>query len=271
MKSVYILLKEQWQYLPVMFRLANYEKKARYQNHALGNLWLFLNPFMQVATYWIVFGFVFNTKSTMPGVPYIPWLIVGLATWLFINTSFMDTTWSISANIWQIARMKFPMSIMPMMRTVMNVNAFLYMLGIGLVMSVCFGLPVTWYWLQAPYYFVCALAFLYVFGILNATITVLLPDYQQVIQTVMRFIFWISGALFSLESKLGNTHHQLTRLLTANPFYYLVDGMREAFFGHRWFWENPYPTIIFWLTIVCVGLVGSHIHLKFRAYFADLV
>ena len=199
MKEVWLVLQEQFKYAPVMVRLANYEKKARYQNHALGNLWLFLNPFMQVATYWIVFGLGFNSSSNVTGIPYMPWLIVGLATWLFINTSFMDTTWSISANIWQIARMKFPMSIMPMMRTLMNFNAFLYMLVIGVVMSVFYGLPVTFYWLQVFYYMFAAFAFLYAFGIFNATITVLIRDYQQIMQTVMRFVFWVSGALFSVS------------------------------------------------------------------------
>lgn len=271
MKEIWLVLQEQFKYFPVMWRLASYEKKARYQNHALGNFWLFLNPFMQVATYWMVFGFGFGTKSPVEGVPYMPWLIIGLATWLFINTSFMDSTWSISSKIWEIARMRFPMSIMPMMRTLMNFNAFAYMLIIGIVMSVFYGLPITWYWLQVFYYIFAAFAFLYALGILNATVTVLLQDYQQIMQTVMRFIFWISGALFSVSDKFGAGHERIVRALETNPFYYLVSGVRDSFFGHTWFWENTYPMLVFWLFTFSVLIIGSHLHLKFRAYFADLV
>lgn len=271
MKEAWLVLQEQFKYFPVMWRLANYEKKARFQNHALGNFWLILNPVMQVLTYWVVFGFNFHESSGVPGVPYLAWLIVGLATWLFINTSFMDTTWSISSNLWQIARMKFPVSIMPMMRTLINVNAFVLMLAVGLILSVVNGLPISIYWIQVIYYFMASIAFLYVTGIFNATITVLIPDYQQLMQTILRFVFWISGALWALSDKLGDSHPHLLRLLELNPFYYLVTGMRDAFFSPHWFWEAWQPTVAFWLFILIMGIVGSHLHLKFRAYFADFI
>lgn len=153
----------------------------------------------------------------------------------------------------------------------MNFNAFAYMLIIGIILSVFYGLPITWYWIQVFYYIFAAFVFLYAFGILNATVTVLIQDYQQVLQTIMRFIFWVSGALFSVSAKFGSGHERIVRALETNPFYYLVSGVRDSFFGHTWFWQNTYPMLVFWLFTLSVLIIGSHLHLKFRAYFADLV
>lgn len=271
MREFWFVLKEQFDYASIMWRLSAYERSARYQNHALGSFWLVINPLMQVITYWLVFGIGFSQRSNVEGVPYVPWLIAGLAVWLFINTSFMDTTTSIATQVTQVMRMKFPVSILPMMRVLMNVNSFIVMFLIGIGMSVFTGLPITVYWLQVFYYLFAITAFLYVFGILNATITVLFFDYQQVLQTIMRFVFWTSGALWNLEVMIGDRFPKLMAIFELNPFYYLVNGMRDAFFGNTWFWENTTPTLFFWALVLLVGIVGAHLHLKFRSHFADLV
>ncbi len=272
MRQIWILLLENLKFYPVIFRLANYETRAKYKDHSLGVLWDIINPVMQIATYYLVFGIAMGQSHSMTdGVPYIGWLVIGQAVWLFLNTSFMDATWSIRANVNQVSKMNFPISIMPFVWTQINILPFLITLVVGIVMSLSSGVTLSLHVLQFVYYFFAMLVFLYAVGLFNATITVLYPDYQQLVQTVMRFIFWMSGAVFDIGQRIGPDHARIARLIEINPFYYLISGTRDAFLSTGWFWERPEQNIAFWSLTIFLLFVGSHLHLKFRAYFADLV
>lgn len=50
------ILQEQSSNLHLIFRLALYDIKSKYQMHYLGAVWQFLNPAIQVLLYWLVFG-----------------------------------------------------------------------------------------------------------------------------------------------------------------------------------------------------------------------
>ncbi|MDR3190075.1 MAG: ABC transporter permease [Lactobacillaceae bacterium] len=270
-KEIWAVLQEQIKYFPVIWRLSQYETKAKYKDHALGVLWDIINPVMQIATYWVVFGFAMKQHGTTDGVPYIAWLVIGLAVWLFINTSFMDSTWSIRANVRQVSKMNFPISIMPAVRTWINVLPFFITLAVGIIISMSYGIKPTVHWFQFFYYFFATMVFLHAVGIFNATITVLYPDYQQLIQTIMRFVFWMSGAVFDIASRIGTEHIKAGRILEMNPFYYLISGVRDSFLNTGWLWDKPWETISFWVFVGLLLIIGSHLHLKFRAYFADLI
>ncbi|MGR8809619.1 ABC transporter permease [Leuconostoc citreum] len=271
MKEIWLVLREQIKYFPVIIRLARYETRAKYMDHSLGVLWDIINPVMQIATYWLVFGVGLRQGGETDGVPYIGWLVIGQAVWLFLNTSFMDATWSIRNNVRQVSKMNFPISIMPSVRTWINVIPFFITLAVGVVIAVLSGVHLTPHAFQFIYYFFAMLVFLHALGIFNATITVLFPDYQQLIQTIMRFVFWFSGAVIDIAQKLGPTHARIGRLIEMNPFYYLIAGVRDSFLSTGWVWDHPSQNIAFWSFVLVVLLLGSHLHLKFRAYFADLV
>ncbi|ETJ38284.1 hypothetical protein Q604_UNBC07586G0001, partial [human gut metagenome] len=121
-------------------------------------------------------------------------------------------------NVRQVSKMNFPISIMPSVRTWINVIPFFITLAVGVVIAVLSGVHLTPHAFQFIYYFFAMLVFLHALGIFNATITVLFPDYQQLIQTIMRFVFWFSGAVIDIAQKLGPTHARIGRLIEMNPF-----------------------------------------------------
>ena len=56
MKIVTEIFKEQFNNLPKIFKLAIYNMKSQYANHYLGVFWNILQPILQVAVYYLVFG-----------------------------------------------------------------------------------------------------------------------------------------------------------------------------------------------------------------------
>ncbi|KRN43409.1 ABC-2 type transporter [Fructilactobacillus fructivorans] len=269
LKEVWALLKEQFENLGIIFRISKYEDKATYQSHYLGLVWEYLYPLIQIAIYWLVFG-VGLKGSTGHNGSYLPWMVIGITPWFFMNRVTLDASKSIYQRAGLVSKMKFPISILPSIKLVSNLSSFWTMLVFSIVIGYLYGVRPSLFWFQWIYYFIAMIAWLIAFGIFNSTITVLIRDYHVMLQSFMRMLFYISGVLFNFESSASFPPF-LIRILELNPFFYIVQGFRDSMLSSSWLWEKPLLSIIFWLMTLFFFLVGSHLHFKFRSHFVDLV
>lgn len=269
MSEVWLIIKEQLVNIRTIFRLSSYEEKATYQSHYLGLAWQILNPAIQVGIYYLVFGLGVNGGRKIDGVPFFAWMMIGITVWFFINSSMLGGSNSIYRQVNIVSKMKFPMSILPTTNMVSNLTSFWPMMGITILFLFVFGKMPTVYWLQFIYYFFAMIVLLFAFGVLNSTITVLIRDYHIMLQSVLRLLFYVSGPIWNIENR--NLPIWLVKILKLNPFYYLIDGFRDTFLSKRWFWEKGTYGLIFWGITLIILILGSHLHLKFRNKFVDLV
>ena len=56
-----------------------------------------------------------------------------------------------------------------------------------------------------------------------------------------------------------------------NPFFYIIEGYRDAILGRQWFWEHPHLTLYFWVFVIILLVIGGRIYVKLRPHFADTV
>lgn len=269
MKEAKLIIKEQISHFYIILRLSKYEEKASYQSHYLGLLWQILNPLIQISIYYMIFGLGINGGRLIQGTPFIVWLMIGITTWLFINGSVLGASNSIYKNVSLVTKMKFPMSLLPSISIAGNVISFCWMFVLTLIILLGAGIYPTIYWLQLVYYLPSMLVFLFSLGLFNATITTLVRDYQIMLQSIMRVIFYVSGAIWDIDNK--NLPDGFIKLLKLNPFYYLIEGIRDSLLSRTWFWEKANYTCIFWLMTIIILMIGSHLNLKFRAKFADYI
>ena len=272
MNDVKTVLIEQIKNFGTISRISKYEERATYQSHYLGLVWQFLNPAIQVGIYYIVFGIGVNRGRLMEGTPYIIWMLIGIIAWFFINNSLLGGSNSIYSKVGMVSKMKFPVSILPTVNMFSNFVSYRAMMGVLLISMFVFNVNPSIYWLQYFYHFICMIAFLFSFGILNSTITVLVRDYHIMLQSVLRLLFYLSGAIWNFQTLIqGESNRWVVRVLELNPIYYIIDGFRDSFLSKSWFWEKGSQTMFFWLVILLVMIVGSHLHMKFRARFIDFI
>ncbi|MBL1229938.1 ABC transporter permease [Enterococcus sp. BWB1-3] len=269
MKEVVIIIKEQLNNLGIIFRMSKYEEKATYQSHYLGLIWQILNPMIQIGIYYMIFGLGVNGGREIKGVPFIVWMMIGISTWFFINGSVIGASNSIYRNVGLVAKMKFPVSALPSISIASNLINYFWMILITFLFLINAGIYPSLYWLQSLYYFAAMIIFIFSFSILNATLTTLVRDYHILLQSVFRVVFFISGPIWDIENR--NLPVKLVRILKLNPFYYLIEGFRDSFLSREWFWEKGNYTMIFWLMALILLIIGSHLHLKFRAKFVDYI
>jgi len=268
-KEIIAVIKEQFQHSGMIFRMSRYEDKATYQSHYLGLAWQILNPAIQIGIYYLVFGLGMNNNRQVDGFPFIIWMLVGITAWFYISSSVLGASNSIHRQVGMVAKMKFPVSILPTINIVSNLSSYIPMIAIVIGSLLLTGTTPTLYWLQYFYYFFCMVCFLFAYGVLNATITVLVRDYHIFLQSVLRLLFYVSGPIWDIDNR--NMPVALVKILKLNPFYYIIEGFRDSLLSRGWVWEKTTYTLIFWCLTLMLLILGSHLHMKFRARFVDYI
>lgn len=95
MTFIYQVLKEQLDNRHLIFRLAAYELKSKYQMHYLGMLWQFLNPVLQISVFWFVFGIGIREGAPVGDTPFFVWLVLGLVPWFYISATVTQASNSV--------------------------------------------------------------------------------------------------------------------------------------------------------------------------------
>jgi teichoic acid transport system permease protein len=267
MKVVIEILKEQFVNAHLIFRLASYDIKSKYQAHYLGAAWQFLNPALQIFIYWFVFGIGIRQGNPIYGVPYLVWLLVGLIPWFFISPSVIQGSNSVFTRVNMVAKMKFPVSVLPSVTIISNALNFICMILILIVILMLYGINPGIYLLQLPYYFLCTIVSLYAITLLFSTISTVFRDFQIILQSVMRMMLYLLPILWDME-KLPEMY---VKILKLNPLYYLIEGYRKTFIFEEWFFTDWIYMIYFWVTTLLIIYIGSLIHIRFRKQFVDYI
>src|SRR5690625_3452366 len=113
MKAVITILKEQVKHFYLLRRLSLYEIKSAHKNNYLGVAWELINPSIQIAIYWFIFGYGIRAGRDVDGDPFFQWMIAGIAVWFFFNTSIIESSKSIYQRLKMLSKMNFPMSLIP--------------------------------------------------------------------------------------------------------------------------------------------------------------
>ena len=263
--SIKTVCKEIWENRIRMFRLAWYDLKNQHGGTFFGFLWNFLNPAFQVLVYYFVFAIGLRRGNDINGVPYIVWLVVGIVTWYYMNQAMLGADMSIINFADVLKRMRFPMSIVPAKTVAMNLITHVCSLVIVFIVFIITGTMVSSNIWLLPYFIFCATFFCLGYSLCAATINVLFRDFHNFMNTILRFLFFISPVMWepSKDNKLMNF------VMTINPFAYILNGYRDTLLYGFNLKESIVPGIIFWAVSIIMFVIGCALIEKFRYKFID--
>ncbi|WP_026575896.1 ABC transporter permease [Bacillus sp. UNC438CL73TsuS30] len=274
MKSMITIIKEQISSFYLILRLSAFEMKSANTNNYLGRLWEVLNPTIQLAIYWVVFGVGVRQGQQVKMdngelVPFFIWLVTGMIVWFFINPAISASSRSIYSRIQLISKMSFPMSAIPSFVIMANFYTHLMLVAVVTIFLQFTKFKLSLYFLQLPYFMIATLVFLLALGLITSTLSTIVRDVQQVVQSVLKMLLYLTPLLW-------HTDHLIIKgvdyafLLKLNPLYYIVEGYRASLIGTAWYpVEYPQYTLYFWIITLVLFLIGSVLHLKFRNRFVD--
>ena len=96
----------------LVWQLGKNDFKNRFANTSLGSIWGFLQPFVFMFTYVIVFQYILKTGSS-GNDPYIVWFLPGMAMWQSLNDGIISASGSIRAYSYLVKKVVFPIDIIP--------------------------------------------------------------------------------------------------------------------------------------------------------------
>lgn len=268
MKSAWRVIKEQIEYFYLVRRLSVYELRSMTSGNYLGMAWEIINPAIQIAIFWFVFGFGIRQRADVGDIPYFQWMLAGILVWFLINQGITRSSKSIYTKIKMLSKMNFPMSIIPSYVIFAQFYVHIVILVLGTLFLQVLGHPLSIYIVQLPIYTAGVLILLLGLSLILSTLTTIIRDVQMLLQAVMRMLLYLSPILWP-PTLLPESWQTFIKL---NPFYYIIEGYRYSLLGEGWYFiENPIYTLYFIGITAAIFIVGSYLHVKFRSQFIDFL
>ncbi|GAA3769079.1 ABC transporter permease [Streptomyces phyllanthi] len=201
---------------------------AQYSQAKLGQLWQVVNPLLNAAVYYFIFGVLMGTSKGVPD--YIPFLVTGVFVWTFTQSSIMAGTRAISGSLGLVRALHFPRAALPVSYALQQLQQLLFSMAALVVILLAFGVPVTASWLLI----VPALTLQFMFNagvaMVVARIGARTPDVSQLMPFVLRTWMYVSGVMWSIDKVLADQRlpHWVHVLLECNPAAVYIDLVRFA-------------------------------------------
>ena len=270
MKSIFYVLKENIVNFYRTISIARYELTADLRDTKLGLLWNFLNPMIQLFTFWIVFGIGIRGGKSVGNISFLPWMVVGMTVWFFISPCITQGVSCIYNKRNIITKMKFPVSILP--ATIVFKELFNHVCTFGLIAIILIvrGHIPNVYWFGVFYYMLAATCFCIALNMITSVLNMFTRDVKKLVLASMRMLLYLTPILWTLDN-LQMQHPKLVYILKMNPLYYIVEGYRGCLFFQDTFWNHPTQTMYFWGLVVVMFAIGSMLMYRFKSRFIDMM
>lgn len=272
-KSMNYVLKENFTNLFRIYSISKYELLADMRDSKLGLFWNFAHPLIQVLTYWFAFGILFERNAIKYDgmtIPYIYWMLGGMCVWFFMSPCITAGCNAIFSKTNVITKMKFPVSVLPATIVMKELFNHLCIMVIVVIVMCIGGYYPTFYWLQIPYYMLCAIIFSISLSLTTSVLNMLARDTRKLVLALMRLLLYLTPILWNVN-RLKGMPRIIQLIMKANPIYYVVQGYRDSFFYHHGFMHYAHSALAFWVITLVLFTFGSYMMYKFKHKFIDLI
>ena len=256
-------MKIDWKFL-IQFSIDDF--RSRHAGSVGGASWEFIRPTMTIVIYWFIFQVGFRSQP-VSGYPFILWLVSGIIPWFFISEASVDATPSLAEYSYLVKKVLFNVDILPLSRIMSSFLVQIFLLLIAVVFFMFFGYLPDVYYLQIPYYMLYMVLLLTGIGYCTAALYPFFKDLLQMINIITQVAFWLTPIVWNVNIMPP----VIQKILMLNPFYYIVQGYREALIYKQLFWENWQMGIYYWAIALFFLWAGRRVFKKMKAHFADVL
>jgi len=251
----------------LVWQLGKNDFKNRFASTSLGSIWGFLQPFVFMITYVIVFEFILKTNSSGE-YDFVVWYVPGMAMWMCLNDSILSSTSSIRTYSYLVKKVVFPVDIIPLISIVASSFVAIFLFVVATVVCIIYGyLPNL---LLFVYVIFAAYCLIIAFTRFTSAITTLVPDFGNLLSIGMQLFFWFTPIIWNLS--MLSQHQTLSIIIKCMPFTYLVTAFRQVFIGENIIFDaNGLYTLAFWAITIIIFLWGNSIFKRNKKDFADVL
>lgn len=217
------IISELYAYREMIFSLIRRDLKGRYKGSALGFLWTFINPLLQLGVYTLVFSTIMRNGIE----DFYLFLFVALIPWLFFSTSVSGG----SSLIWSqqdlVKKIYFPREVLPIAFTTAQFINMLLSFGVVLIVLLVSGHGLG---LRAMMYLPPIMLIEYVMALgmsfLTSAVTVYLRDLEHLLGIVTMAWQFLTPVLYSLDI----VPERLQPIFWLNPMTSVIIAYRDILY-----------------------------------------
>lgn len=262
---------ELYQNRHLIWKLAKNDFKKRYAGSYLGAVWAMVQPVITVVMYWLVFDVIMGSAGmAMRGgsdIPFVLFLTAGLVPWFYFNEAWTNGTMALLEYNYLVKKVVFKISILPIIKVIGATFVHVFFICILLLIAAFYGYPPTLYTLQIFYYSFCTFVLVLALSYTTCSLVVFMRDISQIISIMLQIGMWATPIMWNFDA-ISPTWAKILKL---NPMVYIVNGYRDAIYGHSWFFEDFFSTMYFWIFTIVVFGIGAVVFKKLKVHFADVL
>ena len=205
---------------------AKAQLKTEVANSYLNWIWWVLNPLCFMLIYTFIFGYVFQANEQFFPV----FIFIGLSMWDFFNHTFKSSVKIVKRNKSVVSRVYFPKYVLIISQLLADGFKMMISFGIVVLMMLVFRVPLSWNVLFFLPILLVLVIFTFGCSCFVLHFGVYVEDLSNVINIVLRFLFYLTGIFYNLETKIPEIGVYLNRY---NPLAFLISAMRESLIYSR--------------------------------------
>lgn len=249
-----VYLKDLWSRRSFLWTLSSAESYAKNEENSLGQLWAVLNPALLIASYFLIFGLLLDTRGGIAN--YVGFLGIGVVMFAFTSAVITRGSKAITGRIGLVRSLHFPRAILPMSVTLTELLAALPAFGLVFVLMFATGERPEWKWLLFPVAVALQAIALLGFAFIGARLVNTSRDMANLIPVLVRLLRYVSGVFFPVVHYADRAPAVVAQVLTQQPFALMLTTGRQALLGDQPLVLTDWLVMTAWAVgVVLVGLV----------------
>lgn len=265
------IVSEHIRYKYQLRQLAKSDMKKQYSGSMIGIGWALIKPAIVIFVFWFALTFGLRTGSDKDGHPFFLWLIAGMIPWFYMRDMITGGAMCIRKYKFLVNKIKYPVTTIPTIVSLSNLVPHIGLVAIMSLIFMAFGYWPTVYYLQLPLYTFMMFMFFQAWGLFAGTLSVVSKDFLNLVKSLTQAVFWMSGILYDIYDTNRVSNIWIRRLLMINPVTMIVNGYRNVFTKHIWFWERPKLLLYFLVVYSVMLLLGVLTYGRLRKDIPDML
>lgn len=207
----------------MIFNLIKRDLRGKYKASFLGFLWTFINPFLQLMVYTLVFSVILDAQIEK----YYLYLFVALIPWIFFSTAVSGGAGCVVRQSSMVTKIYFPREVLPISYVT---GAFITMLLSFIVIFIVVAISgVGFNLLALPYLIpVMLIEYFLALGITMAVsaVTVYLRDIEYIMGILIMAWQFLTPIMYSIE----RVPERLRTLFMLNPMTSIIVAYRDILY-----------------------------------------
>jgi lipopolysaccharide transport system permease protein len=236
--------------------------RVRYQQTALGVVWVILQPLVPA----VIFAAVFGSFARLPsgGQPYVLFAMSGFVIWNFISGAISRSAASLLTDSRLISRVYFPRLVLPAAAgsaAVVDLAIAMIVLAIAILVS---GHAIAVQIVLVPVVALWGLAFALGFGSAVAALSAYYRDFAYTLPFLLQVLLFASPVAYSIEL----VPVSFRGLYALNPVVGITESFRWAVLGGSFATDLVLPGVV---TTGIAAAVGGWIFSRVERGLADVI